>query len=177
MRTVWNGFKIAFSMFSRIPMPNADWNDKNMRYAFCFFPLVGVVIAAAGYGIMYLFEFLAFSPLFTAVVITIIPVLITGGIHLDGFCDTSDALSSHQPREKKLEILKDSHSGAFAVISCAVYFVLYYGAATQLTSSLYAVFSCIFIAARALSAFSIVHISPAKEGLVLCSVTQRKKLR
>ena len=25
---------IAFAMYSRIPMPRADWNDKNMRYAF-----------------------------------------------------------------------------------------------------------------------------------------------
>ena len=166
MRTLWNGFKIAVSMFSRIPVPRADWNEKNMRYAFCFFPLIGAVIGAVGYGLAYLLEYLSFSPLFTAAILTAVPVLITGGIHLDGFCDTSDALSSHQPREKKLEILKDSHAGAFAIICCAVYFVLYYGAATQMTASLYAVFAPALIGARALSAFSIVHYPPAKEGLV-----------
>ena len=46
-----------------------------------------------------------------ACVIATIPVLVTGGIHLDGYCDTVDALSSRQPREKKLEILKDPHTG------------------------------------------------------------------
>lgn len=35
---------IAFAMYSRIPMPRADWNDKNMRYAFCWFPVIGLVI-------------------------------------------------------------------------------------------------------------------------------------
>ena len=36
-----------------------------------------------------------------------VPLLVTGGIHLDGFCDTADALASHQSRERKLEILKE----------------------------------------------------------------------
>ena len=57
-------------------------------------------------------------------VATALPVLITGGIHLDGFCDTLDALGSRQPQERKLEILKDSNSGAFAVIGCGLYFLL-----------------------------------------------------
>ena len=37
----------------------------------------------------------------------LIPVWVTGGIHLDGYADTCDALSSYGDREKKLEILKD----------------------------------------------------------------------
>ena len=43
-------------------------------------------------------------------------LLVTGGIHMDGYMDTMDALHSYGSREKKLEILKDSHIGAFAVI-------------------------------------------------------------
>ena len=34
---------VAFAMFSALPMPQFDWNEKNMRYALCAFPLVGVV--------------------------------------------------------------------------------------------------------------------------------------
>ena len=40
---------------------------------------------------------------------------------MDGFADTVDALSSCQTRERKLEILKDPHTGAFAVIGCCLY--------------------------------------------------------
>ena len=51
---------------------------------------------------------------------------VSGAIHLDGFCDTADALGSHQPREKKLEILKDSHTGAFAIICCCLYLITFF---------------------------------------------------
>ena len=50
----------------------------------------------------------------------------SGGIHLDGFADTCDALSSYGDAEKKLEILKDPHCGAFAVIRLCTYFILYF---------------------------------------------------
>ena len=43
----------------------------------------------------------------------LIPVAATGGIHLDGLCDTCDALCSFGDREKRLAILKDPHVGAF----------------------------------------------------------------
>ena len=39
-------FVIAFSMYSRIPMPRMDWTEERMRYALCFFPLIGAVIGA-----------------------------------------------------------------------------------------------------------------------------------
>ena len=56
-----------------------------------------------------------------------IPFLVTGGIHMDGFMDTMDAVHSYGDRTKKLEILKDPHLGAFAVICAAVYLLLYTG--------------------------------------------------
>ena len=52
---------------------------------------------------------------------------------MDGLLDTSDALSSWREREKRLEILKDSHAGAFAVITACVYFMAMYGGMNQIT--------------------------------------------
>ena len=37
MKSLWNSFKIAFSMFSKIPMPQAEWTEENMKYMLCFF--------------------------------------------------------------------------------------------------------------------------------------------
>ena len=37
-------FFIAFSMYSKIPMPRTDWTKEAMRYAMCFFPVIGAVI-------------------------------------------------------------------------------------------------------------------------------------
>ena len=46
MKKLWNSFKIAFAMYSKIPMPQSEWTEENMAYAMCFFPVVGVIIGA-----------------------------------------------------------------------------------------------------------------------------------
>ena len=46
MKTIWNNFKVAFAMYSKIPMPPADWEKENMKYALCFFPWVGLAVGA-----------------------------------------------------------------------------------------------------------------------------------
>ena len=46
MMTTLRALVIAFSMYSRIPMPRMDWTEERMRYALCFFPLIGAVIGA-----------------------------------------------------------------------------------------------------------------------------------
>ena len=73
------------------------------------------------------------NSIFYTVVGTAIPILITGGFHVDGFLDTCDALHSYQPRERKLEILKDSHIGAFAVIMLALYGLIFLGGFSEIT--------------------------------------------
>ena len=40
MKKMWNSFKIAFSMYSKIPMPQSEWTDENMSLAMCFFPWI-----------------------------------------------------------------------------------------------------------------------------------------
>lgn len=131
MKPIWNSFKIAFSMYSKIPMGKSDWTKENMRYVLCFFPMVGVAIGAIMYlvlmyGTMYL-QGKNFGLFFLTTIAVAIPVWVTGGIHLDGLLDTADALSSYQEKDKRLEILKDPRAGAFAIITCVVYFLIYLG--------------------------------------------------
>ncbi len=93
---------VAFAMFSAIPVPQFDWNEKNMRYAMCAFPLIGVVSgrcgACAGCCRCRVVRAGGLSPPH--------PRRVTGGIHLDGYADTCDALSSYGDREKKLDDLR-----------------------------------------------------------------------
>lgn len=44
--SVLKSFVIAFAMYSRIPVPQFEWKERDMRYVICFFPFVGVVIGA-----------------------------------------------------------------------------------------------------------------------------------
>ncbi len=113
---------VAFSMFSRIPMYQIEWNEKNMRYALVAFPLVGVVIGCLCYAGYYVCHQYTIPNIFTGALLCSIPFWITGGIHLDGYMDTMDALSSHKSMDEKLEIMKDPHIGSFAV--CHVVFLL-----------------------------------------------------
>ena len=96
----------ALSMYSVFPMPQLEWNQHTMKYAMCFFPFVGIVVGAFVYLWVWICGFFSLNTALAAVVLALLPVLLSGGIHLDGLIDTSDALSSHQPAERKLEILK-----------------------------------------------------------------------
>ena len=94
-------------MFSAIPMPRVEWNDRNMRYALCAFPLVGLAAGLVMALWVWLSVFLGLPNLLLAAGLTAIPVLLTGGIHLDGYADTHDALASHRSPAERQEILKE----------------------------------------------------------------------
>ncbi|MDD7219140.1 MAG: adenosylcobinamide-GDP ribazoletransferase [Clostridia bacterium] len=166
MRSLWNNFKVAFAMFSKIPMPRADWNRENMKYMFCFFPFIGTVVGALSVLVFYLGRRFSFQNEFITVVLVLIPVLVTGGIHVDGLLDTSDALSSWQERERRLEILKDSHTGAFAVITAAVYFLAWYGAYSQIYGSgnkrAFYILALGFMVSRCLSGIGVITFPKAR---------------
>ena len=53
----------------------------------------------------------------TAALLLILPLLLTGGLHADGFMDTADGVFSGRERERKLEIMKDSRVGSFGVVA------------------------------------------------------------
>lgn len=132
MLTLFRSFAMCFSMYSRIPMPRVNWEKGSMRYVFCFFPLIGLVIGVVETGWYLLASHFHFQVLLYAAVAALIPVLITGGIHLDGYLDTCDAMFSYGDKEKKLEIMKDPRAGAFAVIYCTVYLIAALGLFAQI---------------------------------------------
>lgn len=177
MKRLWNSFKIAFSMYSRIPVPASEWTEENISYAMCFFPWIGAVIGAATWGVflvkeMALRQGLALDPLFFTVLLLALPVVISGGIHLDGFLDTQDALSSYQPKERRLEILKDSHAGAFAILSCVVYFLLYLGVYASLNKESVKLVCMGFLLSRTLSGISVLCFSQARKQGLAASFSQ-----
>ena len=163
MSRLWNSFKIAFAMYSKIPMPRAEWKEENMRYAMCFFPLIGIVIGAFVILWGHAAAWLKAGSLLRGAGYVLIPVLVTGGIHLDGLLDTADALSSYQTRERKLEILKDSSAGAFAVIWCCVWFLVYFALLTELGSA--PTLAAGFVLSRSLSALAVERLPSARAGM------------
>lgn len=165
--SIINSFFIALSMYSRIPVPRVNWEKENMRYAMCFFPMIGVVIGAVMYLAGWLLDKTSVGGLFRGVVFTLIPIIITGGIHMDGFMDTMDALGSWGDREKKLEILKDSHAGAFAILGMGCYLMWSVAVWSELPAEVLRVCGVSFVLSRALSGFSVVTFPAARNSGLL----------
>ncbi|MCR4940119.1 MAG: adenosylcobinamide-GDP ribazoletransferase [Treponemataceae bacterium] len=168
IKTFFKSMDVAFSLYSRIPMPRFNWASDDMKYHLCFFPWVGAVIGLFELGWYFLSLRLSLGDLFFSAIAVSIPLFITGGFHVDGFMDTMDALHSYQDREKKLEIMKDPHIGAFAVISLAICLLLAAGFASLVKTfpaALTVAFS--FIISRALSGLSVTYFPKAKkEGML-----------
>lgn len=159
---------IAFSVYSKIPVPQFEWKEEDMKYMLCFFPWIGAVIGGCIYLWSFLCGWLGVGETCKTLIGAAVPLAITGGFHVDGFMDTMDAFHSYQPREKKLEILKDSHIGAFAVIMFAVYGLLYLGAFSEVTDERLLRIVCGgFFLSRCLSGISVVSFPTAKKGGML----------
>ena len=169
---------VAFAMFSALPAPQPVWNERNMRYTLCAFPLIGAVCGGLWWGWCALCAWLPVPDLLRGAGLCLLPVLVTGGIHLDGYADTWDALASCAPPEKKQEILKDPRCGAFAVIKLCTYFVAYLALCEALepTPRALGCMSCAFVLERAMSGLAVCRFPLAKNtGLAYTFATAADK--
>lgn len=162
-----DAFVIAFSTYSRIPMPSAAWSEENRRYAMCFFPLVGAAVGLLLWGWLALCDALGVGPVMRGAAGALIPLLVTGGIHMDGLMDVSDAIASWQTQERRLEILKDSHTGAFAVMACAGVLLLTAGLLSEADAVAGRLLAPCFVFSRAMSATALTVMKSARPGGML----------
>lgn len=155
-------------MYTKIPTPQFEWKEEDMKYVLCFFPWIGAVIGGGVYLWGMLCQKSGIGIICYTLIGTAIPLFITGGIHVDGFMDTMDAFHSYQQKEKKLEILKDAHIGAFSVIMLIAYGMIYLGAFSEIREEgLFKIFCAGFILSRCLSGIGVVSFPLAKkEGLL-----------
>ncbi len=162
---------VAFSLYSRIPMPMFTWEKEDMKYNLVFLPFIGAVIGALEYLCFFLLSGKDLPAFFVIAVMSVIPILVTGGFHIDGFMDTQDAINSYKPREEKLEILKDPHIGAFAVISLLTYSIFWAGAMAlfenRLSQDAMMIFAATFVVSRIASGLSAIVLRKAKKDGML----------
>lgn len=162
-------------------MPMIPWNDRDLRYAFCFLPAAGIMSGAVQAACAALLYAAGVSPVLSAALLCAVPLLVTGGIHMDGFSDTMDALSSHADREKKLKIMDDPHIGAFGVMWMTVYMLVLCAAYYELCAALRARSACmpevcVLLAvvpavSRAVTALAIATVPASKKEGMLYAFT------
>ena len=149
-----------------------------MKYCMCAFPLVGALIAVLMAGAYRVLDVIWSGSVLKAGFMTLIPLFVTGGIHMDGYMDTTDARCSYGDRDKKLAILKDPHTGAFAVIHALGYILLTFVLWDELLRRLedggdervlYAVLTG-FVISRILSGTSVLLFKKAKKDGMVSSI-------
>jgi adenosylcobinamide-GDP ribazoletransferase len=106
-----------------IPLKSAPLDDEAVRNSMISFPVAGLLIGLFALLVNLMVSW-AYPVMISSVLVILFYALITGGLHLDGLADTFDGIASARPREKILEIMKDSRIGTMGVLSLIFVIVL-----------------------------------------------------
>lgn len=128
--------ELSISFFSSvvfytiIPLPSnwvGNW-DRIARWSSLVGLIIGVLLGLVDIGLKYLL-----IPVFTRSTLVISTlVAITGGLHLDGAMDTADGLGVGD-RDRRLEVMRDSATGAFGAISAVIILILKITSLSEIT--------------------------------------------
>ena len=119
---MFSSFLIVLTFISIFPVPEKflpDWSEKNLKFFSVMLPVVGILFGLSWQGIFFVLEKISgLSEISRGFLFMLLTLILTGGLHMDGFMDTCDAIFSRRDRETRLKILSDTHAGSFAVIGC-----------------------------------------------------------
>lgn len=119
------GFLTALTFLTILKFPIEEPKPEE---ASAWFPAIGIII---GIPSVILLKIPDFGALFSLIYL----IIITGALHIDGLSDTADGLFSHRSRDKKLEIMKDSHIGVMGVLAILIVLLSKYESLKILTAS------------------------------------------
>lgn len=113
-------FLAALRFLTIVPIQwNAEHDGDNFKQSLIFFPVIGLLIGTVGY-VLTLFSLWIFPQPVVACIVICYLAFISGCLHLDGLSDSGDGLLSSRPRDRSMEIMKDSRVGAMGVIVTVV---------------------------------------------------------
>ena len=122
----------AITFFTRIPV----WKlfvipSESFKKMIAFWPMTGWI--TSGLTALAWIGFSAFLPPWVAVVLAFaFRILLTGGLHEDGLSDFFDGFGGGRTKEDVLRIMKDSHTGSYALVGMIIYFLLLAGIVSEL---------------------------------------------
>lgn len=133
MKSIFQDFLLMIQFFTRVPIKkNLPCNPKNFRRGIVFLPFIGGLIGTVQYLVIYLVQGKLPSSIVAALVV-MLPIMITGGLHIDGLGDTCDGFFAFtKDKDRIIEIMKDSNSGTYAICAIIGNILLQYGAVEYL---------------------------------------------
>lgn len=120
MKKHFRACMMSFTMFCAIPCPFHKWDDDARPLMTLFLPAVGAWIGILWALLAFLLRLLNLPVMIGAALLCAYPYLITGFMHIDGYLDVTDAIKSWRDLDERRRILKDPHSGSFAVVACVL---------------------------------------------------------
>ncbi len=123
-------FITGFQFLTRIPIVSqSEWSMESFARSVKFFPIIGGIIGLLLFAFVYIIQHLGATkvPIHAmAIGVIVLEIFLTGGLHCDGLMDTVDGIFSGRPRDKMLEIMKDSRVGAFGAMAFTLLIVIKY---------------------------------------------------
>lgn len=108
---------LAVLFLTRLPLPDCGMQPAGaLARSMRLFPLVGALVGGMA-GAVFLLAHAVLPPLAAALVAVLAGVLATGALHEDGLADTADGLGARGGRERRLEVMRDSRTGAYGVLA------------------------------------------------------------
>ena len=159
MKRLWNAFCMCYSMFTALPCPYHPWDEEARSLMLVCLPIVGVLLGLLWAALAALGKIIL-APTLNAALVAALPWLLTGFIHLDGYMDTCDAILSWRPLEQRLRILKDVHTGAFAVVGLGLLMMFSYASTSTLAWDDVRPVMFIPVVSRCGSAFCVLTLKP-----------------
>ncbi len=117
MKKCFRACMMCMSMFCAIPCPWKGWDEDARPLMTLFLPVVGLFIGLIWALAAYASARLGLPSLVRGALLCACPFLLTGGMHMDGFLDVTDAVKSWRDLDERRRILKDPNVGSFAVIA------------------------------------------------------------
>lgn len=116
-------------------LPIGSKKSAHLEHSLIYFPFVGLLIGILLAAVNAMFS-LMLPSIAVAAIIMVVLIVITGGLHWDGFIDSCDALFVPRDREERLRILKDPHVGAFGLLGGLCAFISYFAFIAALPAEL-----------------------------------------
>lgn len=163
------GLLLNIQLFTCIPIPFSLPMDKeHLEKAVKTFPLLGLFLGTVYASLLFMIvEWSPLSMLTAAFAIWLAGIVITGGIHLDGWMDASDAYFSFRDKKKRLEIMTDPRTGAFGVLAVILLlssrFFFIYEITLMLEGISYFLIACIPVFSRMVMGILLAGVKSAKE--------------
>ena len=127
-------FFIGLQFLTRLSLVHQDnWTAEDVGRSATFCPWIGavwgVISGGAAYGLLVFCpaQGVVLPPHVASVILLILPPLLTGGLHCDGFMDTMDGVFSGRDRDRMLAIMKDSRVGSNGVFGFVLLMLLEWG--------------------------------------------------